>query len=159
MKTITTIRFTVIITFLFLIVMPLLFYGVLCPLVLLFYRQQLPYYSLILFEFLGIYFEFSCLSTKEYHKVLFENGYICNNIIDGTHNGGWREELCNVQWVKLVGKEEVQKYYKQFNKRKAILIDFGNYNVKYIYAGDFSKKQIQTIIGLIEQGAASRTER
>lgn len=154
MKIITPIRFTVIITFLFLIVMPLLFYGGLCAFV--FTHQQPSYYWFILFEFLGICSEFSFLFNKEYHKVLFENGYIYNNIIDGTHNEGWREELCNVQWVKLVGKEEVQKYYKQFNKRKAILIDFGNYNVKYIYAGDFSKKQIQTIIHLIEQGAALR---
>ena len=157
MKTITPIRFTVIITFLFLMVMPLLLYGALCA--LFFIHQQPSYYWFILFEFFGIYFEFSYLSNKEYHKVLFENGYICNNIIDGTHNEGWREELCNVQWVKLVGKEEVHKYYTQVNKRKAILIDFGNYNVKYIYAGDFSKKQIQTIIHLIEQGAASRTAR
>ena len=159
MKTITPIRFTVFITFLFLIVMPLVLYCVSCLICLLFYRQQPSYYLLILFEFFGICSEFRFLCDKEYHKVLFENGYICNNIIDGTHNEGWREELCNVQWVKLVGKEEVQKYYKQFNKRKAILIDFGNYNVKYIYAGDFSKKQIQTIIRLIEQGAASRTVR
>ena len=73
-----------------------------------------------------------------------------NFIFDGTDNDGWRESISNVKSVELVGKSEVQKYYKQFNKSKAILIDFGNYNVKYIYAGLFSKRQINQIINLLQ---------
>ena len=55
----------------------------------------------------------------------------------------------NLSIDQLLAKEEVQKYFKQFNKSKAILIDFGNYNVKYIYAGLFSKKQIKRIFNLL----------
>ena len=54
-----------------------------------------------------------------------------------------------IQSVALVGKDEVQKYYRQFNKRKAILIDFGHGNVKYIYADLFSKRQIKKIMKLL----------
>ena len=60
-----------------------------------------------------------------------------------------KKENAEVLLTVTVGKEEVQKYFKQFNKSKAILIDFGNYNVKYIYTGLFSKRQIKKIMKLL----------
>ena len=97
----------------------------------------------------GILFEFFALITPEFFKLIIKNGVISNYIIDGTNNDGWCESISNIRKIELVGKEEVKKYFKQFNKSKAILIDFGNYNVKYIYASLFSKRQIQKIMKLL----------
>lgn len=94
----------------------------------------------------GILFEFFALITPEFFKLIIKNGVISNYIMDGTNNDGWCESISNIIKIELVGKEEVQKYFKQFNKSKAILIDFGNYNVKYIYVGLFSKRQIKKIM-------------
>ena len=88
---------------------------------------------------------------EETRCIIIENGTIANFLFDGTNNDGWIESISNVKSVKLVGKEEVQKYFKQYNKGKAILIDFGNYNVKYIWAGLLSKKQIDQIIEILTQ--------
>ena len=96
--------------------------------------------------------EYGCLWLYEENNcIIIENGTIANYIGDGTYNEGWVESISNVKSVKLVGKEEVQKYFKQYNKGKAILIDFGNYNVKYIWAGLLSKKQINQIIEILTQ--------
>ena len=81
--------------------------------------------------------------------MIIKNGTVSNFILDGTHNDGWCENISNSKKIELVGKEEVQKYYKQFKKNKAILIDFGSNNIKYIYAGLFSKKQIKRIFNLL----------
>ena len=81
--------------------------------------------------------------------MIIKNGTVSNFIFDGTNNDGWCENISNIKKIELVGKEEVQQYFKQFKKSRAILIDFGNCNVKYIYVGLFSKKQIQKIINLL----------
>ncbi len=86
--------------------------------------------------------EIMFLVSSEYCKLIIKNGTISNFIFDGTHNDGWCENISNIKKIELVGKEEVQKHYKQFKKNKAILIDFGNYNIKYIYAGLFSKNTL-----------------
>jgi hypothetical protein len=151
MKKIIPAKFVVGVTIFCLIVFPSLAFAFFYVLVDLITVDKLPYYALFLFLVIGLYFELTCLLTRQFNKVIFQNGTVSNYILDGTNNDGWCEELSNVKNVKLAKKDEVQKYYKQFAKGEAILIDFGNYNVKYIYAGLFSKKQIDQIIKLINQ--------
>jgi hypothetical protein len=90
------------------------------------------------------------IASPEYCKLIIKDGTISNFISDGTRNDGWCESISSIQKIELVGKEEVQKHFKQFNKSRAILIDFGDYNVKYIYAGLFSDNQIKKIISLLK---------
>lgn len=114
--------------------------------------DRLPYELFFVFILCGFGMEYGCLWLYEENNcIIIENGTIANYIGDGTYNEGWVESISNVKSVKLVGKEEVQKYFKQYNKGKAILIDFGNYNVKYIWAGLLSKKQIDQIIEILTQ--------
>ncbi|MBR5263754.1 MAG: hypothetical protein IKV50_03565 [Clostridia bacterium] len=94
--------------------------------------------------------ELMFIAAPEYCKLIIKYGTISNFVFDGTRNDGWCESISNIKKIELVGKEEVQKHFKQFKKSKAILIDFGNYNIKYIYAGLFSKKQIKKIINLLK---------
>jgi hypothetical protein len=98
----------------------------------------------------GFIIELIFIISPEYCKLIIKDGTISNFIFDGTDNDGWCENISNIKRVELVRKEEVQKYFKQFKKSKAILIDFGNYNIKYIYAGLFSTKQIKKIIDLLK---------
>ncbi len=107
------------------------------------------YYVIFIGIPFGVIMEIMFLVSSEYCKLIIKNGTISNFIFDGTHNDGWCENISNIKKIELVGKEEVQKHYKQFKKNKAILIDFGNYNIKYIYAGLFSKKQIKRIIKIL----------
>jgi hypothetical protein len=132
-------------------VFPILLYAV--PFIL-FYLLTLgnsivPYYVIFIGMAFGIIIEFIFIFSTEYCKLIIKNGTISNFIFDGTNNDGWCENISDIKKIELVGKEEIQKHFKQFNKSKAILIDFGNYNVKYIYAGLFSKKQIKKIINLL----------
>lgn len=114
--------------------------------------DRLPYELFFVFILCGFGMEYACLWYYEKNScIIIENGTIANYIGDGTYNEGWVESISNVKSVQLVGKEEVQKYFKQYNKGKAILIDFGNYNVKYIWAGLLSKKQIDQIIEILTQ--------
>ena len=114
--------------------------------------DRLPYELFFVFILFGISIEYGCLwMYEETRCIIIENGTIANFLFDGTNNDGWIESISNVKSVKLVGKEEVQKYFKQYNKGKAILIDFGNYNVKYIWVGLLSKKQIDQIIEILTQ--------
>lgn len=114
--------------------------------------DRLPYELFFVFILCGCGMEYGCLWMYEENScIIIENGTIGNYLSDGTHNDGWIESISNVKSVKLVGKEEVQKYFKQYNKGKAILIDFGNYNVKYIWVGLLSKKQIDQIIEILTQ--------
>ena len=87
--------------------------------------------------------------NQENASIVFTEGQIINYINDGTSNFGWAEEIADIKSVRLVGKEDVQKYYKQYNKQKALLIDFGQGNIKYIHVGLFSKRQIQKIMKLL----------
>ena len=114
--------------------------------------DRLPYELFFVFILGGFGMEYACLWLYEENScIIIENGTIANYIGDGTYNEGWVESISNVKSVKLVEKEEVQKYFKQYNQGKAILIDFGNYNVKYIWAGLLSKKQIDQIIEILTQ--------
>ena len=94
--------------------------------------------------------ELMFIASPEYCKLIIKDGTISNFVFDGTRNDGWCESISIIKKIELVGKEEVQKHFKKFKKSKAILIDFGNCNIKYIYAGLFSKKQIKKIINLLK---------
>ena len=160
LKIIIPVKFIIGLTFICLIMFPILLYLVLYLgaqlLTFLFnyiflIRGNLiiPYQVIFFCIPFGIIIVFWYLLTPEYCKLIIKDNTISNFIFDGTENDGWRESISNVKSVKYVGKEEVQKYYTQFNKSKAILIDFGNYNIKYIYAGLFSKRQIRKLIELL----------
>ena len=145
------VKFIIILSLICILVFPICFYliGFLVFYLLTLGNSVVPFYFICVPMGFGILFEFFALITPEFFKLIIKNGVISNNIMDGTNNDGWCESISNIRKIELVGKEEVQKYFKQFNKSKAILIDFGNYNVKYIYAGLFSKKQIKRIFNLL----------
>ena len=115
--------------------------------------------SIVPYEVVFVGLAFGCiieiwfLLAPEYCKLIIKDGTISNFIFDGTSNDGWCESISNIKNVELVEKKEIQKHFKQFNKSKAILIDFGNYNIKYIYAGLFSKNQIKKIIKILTSKA------
>ena len=151
MKKIIPCKFVLGLTIICLILFPLAFYifAFLAFYLLTFGNSLVPYEVVFVVLGFGIIAEILFLLEPEYCKILIDNGTISNFIFDGTDNDGWCEEISGVKSVVLVGKEEIQKHYSQFNKSKAILIDFGNGNIKYIYAGLFSKKQINQIIQLL----------
>ena len=144
------VKFIIILSLICILIFPICFYliGFLVFYLLTLGNSVVPFYFICVPMGFGILFEFFSLITPEFFKLIIKNGVISNNIMDGTNNDGWCESISNIRKIELVGKEEVQKYFKQFNKSKAILIDFGNYNVKYIYAGLFSKRQIKKIMKL-----------
>jgi len=146
------VKFVFILTIVCLIIFPILFYAVSF---LLFYiltigNSIVPYYVIFIEMVFGVIIGIGFIFSPEYCKLIIKNGTISNFIFDGTNNDGWCESISNIKKIELVGKEEIQKHFKQFKKSKAILIDFGNYNIKYIYAGLFSKKQIKKIINLLK---------
>ena len=145
------VKFIIILSLICILIFPICFYliGFLVFYLLTLGNSVVPFYFICVPIGFGILFEFFALITPEFFKLIIKNGVISNNIMDGTNNDGWCESISNIRKIELVGKEEVQKYFKQFNKSKAILIDFGNYKIKYIYAGLFSKKQIQRIFDLL----------
>ena len=145
------VKFIVGLSIICLIIFPILFYIVSF---LLFYilsigNSIVPYYVIFITMPFGIIMEIMFIVSPEYCKLVINNGTISNFIFDGTNNDGWCESLLNVKSVKLANKNEIQEHFQQFNKRKAILIDFGNYNIKYIYADLISKKQINQIINIL----------
>ena len=149
------VKFIVELSIICLIIFPILFYIVSF---LLFYMFSMgnsivPYYVIFIMMAFGVIVEIIFIVTPEYCMLVIDNGTISNYIFDGTDNDGWCENISNIKKIELVGKEEVQKIYKQFNKKKAILIDFGNYNIKYIYAGLFSKRQIRQIISILKKSS------
>ena len=145
------VKFIIILSLICILIFPICFYliGFLVFYLLTFGNSVVPFYYICVPMGFGILFELFALITPEFFKLIIKNGVISNNIMDGTNNDGWCESISNIRKIELVGKEEVQKYFKQFNKSKAILIDFGNYKIKYIYAGLFSKRQIKKIINLL----------
>ena len=145
------VKFIIILSLICILIFPICFYliGFLVFYLLTLGNSIVPFYFIFILIGFGALFEFLALITPRFFKLIIKNGIIENNIIDGTNNDGWCESISNIRKIELVGKEEVQKYFKQFNKSKAILIDFGNYNVKYIYAGLFSKRQIKKIMKLL----------
>ena len=144
------VKFIIILSLICILIFPICFYliGFLVFYLLTLGNSVVPFYFICVPMGFGILFEFFALITPEFFKLIIKNGVINNYIMDGTNNDGGCESISNIRKIELVGKEEVQKYFKQFNKSKAILIDFGNYNVKYIYAGLFSKRQIKKIMKL-----------
>ena len=148
---IVPVKFIIILSLICILIFPICFYliGLLVFYLLTLGNSVVPFYFICVPMGFGILFEFFALITPEFFKLIIKNGVISNNIMDGTNNDGWCESISNIRKIELVGKEEVQKYFKQFNKSQAILIDFGNYNVKYIYAGLFSKRQIKKIMKLL----------
>ena len=145
------VKFIVGLSIICLIIFPVLFYivGFVLFYILTIGNSIVPYYVIFIVMAVGIIIEIMFIVSPEYCKLVIENGKISNFIFDGTNNDGWCESISNIRKIELVGKEEIQKSFKQFNKSKAVLIDFGNYNVKYIYAGLFSKRQIKKIINLL----------
>ena len=142
------VKFIIILSLICILIFPICFYliGFLVFYLLTIGNSVVPFYFICVPMGFGILFEFWALITPGFFKLIIKNGIIENNIMDGTDNDGWCESISNIRKIELVGKEEVQKYFKQFNKSQAILIDFGNYNVKYIYTGLFSKRQIKKIM-------------
>lgn len=145
------VKFIIILSLICILIFPICFYliGFLVFYLLTLGNSIVPFYFIFILIGFGALFEFLALITPRFFKLIVKNGIIENNIMDGTNNDGWREEIANIKSVALVSKEEVQKYYRQFNKRKAILIDFGQGNIKYIHVGLFSKRQIQKIMKLL----------
>ena len=151
MKKLIPAKFIFGLTIICLIVFPILLYLV--PLILFylltFGNSIVPYQVIFVGLAFGVIIEVLFILAPEYCKLVIKDGKISNFIYDGTRNDGWCETLSDIKKVQLVGKEDVQKYYKEFKRNKAILIDFGNYNVKYIYVGLFSKRQIKKIVKLL----------
>ena len=145
------VKFIYILTIICLIIFPILLYIVPFALfyIFTFGNSIVPYYVIFIGMAYGFIIELIFVISPEYCKLIIKDGTISNFIFDGTDNDGWCENISNIKRVELVRKEEVQKYFKQFKKSKAILIDFGNYNIKYIYAGLFSTKQIKKIMNLL----------
>ena len=145
------VKFIFVLSIICLIMFPIFLY--LLPLTI-FYLLTLgnsivPYYVIFIGIAFGGIIEIWFILFPEYCKLIIKNGTVSNYIYDGTDNDGWRESISNIKRIEIVGKEDVQKYYRQFNKSKAILIDFGGGYVKYIYAGWFSKRQIKKIMKLL----------
>lgn len=151
MKKIIPVKFIIGLLIICLVIFPIGFWLVSFSLfyLLTFGNFLVPYYVIYICLFIGFIIASVYLIEPEYCKVIIEHGTISNYILDGTNNDGWCESLLNVKSVKLANKNEIQEHFQQFNKRKAILIDFGNYNIKYIYADLFSKKQINQIINIL----------
>lgn len=145
------VKFIVILSLIFILIFPICFYliGLLAFYLLTLGNSIVPFYFIFILMGFGMLLEFLFLITPGFFKLIIKNKIVINNIFDGTDNDGWCENISNIRKIELVGKKEVQQYFKQFKKSKAILIDFGNYNVKYIYAGLFSKRQIKKIMKLL----------
>ena len=84
--------------------------------------------------------------NRDNASIIISDTVLINNINDGTLNFGWEEELNRITDVKLMDGAEVKKYYKNCRAKRALLIHFGNYNVKYISVDLFTKQQINIII-------------
>lgn len=145
------VKFIIILSLICILIFPICFYliGLLVFYLLTLGNSIVPFYFVFILMGFGVLFELLALITPGFFKLIIKNGIVENNIMDGTNNDGWCENISNIRKIELVGKEEVQQYFKQFKKSKAILIDFGNYNVKYIYVGLFSKMQIKKIMKLL----------
>ena len=84
-------------------------------------------------------------------SIVIKDGRLYNNIIDGTSNNGWIEDIKGIKTITVTSCEQVQKYYKNCKAKKVLLIDFGAYNVKYIAITLFTKRQITQILKEIEK--------
>lgn len=94
-----------------------------------------------------------CIWNNIYHLfVAIDEQSIECEVLDGkSGNGGWVEDLVNIQSVKITTKEECRKIYKDCRSKKVILIDFGQGNIKYIALKWFTRKQSQRILETINE--------
>lgn len=79
-------------------------------------------------------------------SVIITPTQVTNHIYDGTKNSGWTEAISDIVSVELVGRERVRQMYAEAHTRKALLIDFGGGNVKYIAVGQFFNFQVKKIM-------------
>ena len=88
-----------------------------------------------------ILYPISLYQNRESASVVITESSIENYMNDKTLNFAWIEEIVNIQSIVIASREECRKYYKDCNAKKALLIDFGNGNVKYISLNWFTKRQ------------------
>lgn len=86
------------------------------------------------------------LRNKDNASVVVTPTQVVNNVYDGTQNHGWIEERRKIRSVELVDRNRIKQIYADAHTRKALLIDFGNGNIKYIAVGQFFNFQIKKII-------------
>ena len=84
-------------------------------------------------------------------SVIIDKTMITNLVRDGTYNEGWAEEISRIQSVALVDNIAVKKYYYNCKSKKALLIDFGRGNVKYIAMDEFTKGQRKRLLELLQK--------
>ena len=94
---------------------------------------------------------YACVKNQENSSLIITKDKIMNYINDGTLNFGWEEDIVKVRSIKIVGNKEVQKYFKNCRAKKALLIDFGGCNIKYVAVSLFTNKQIDRIIQCIQR--------
>lgn len=58
-------------------------------------------------------------------------------------------EIAKIQNVKVVYRDEIKKYYKDWKAKKILLLDLGDEGYKHIIVTLFSKKQVHDIIDTI----------
>ena len=89
---------------------------------------------------------FVYFKNQENASIVIKNNTITNHINDGTSNFGWTEEIGSIRKITLVNNEVIKKHFKNCKAKKVLLIDLGEYNVKYISASLFTKHQIKRIL-------------
>lgn len=94
--------------------------------------------------------------NQENASIVIQDNRIINYMNDGTLNFGWSEDINDIKRIELVNSEEVKKYYKNCKSKKALLIDFGSYNVKYISVSLFTNKQIDRILKYIQNSKTQK---
>ena len=89
---------------------------------------------------------FIYIKNEDNASIVIRNNTLTNYINDGTLNFGLTEEINKIQKIVLVDNAELKKYFKNCKAKKALLIDFGSYNIKYISLSLFTKNQIKQIL-------------
>lgn len=100
----------------------------------------------LLFVGLIIIGPFVFAMNSENASVIIDESTITNYMNDGTRNFGWTEERREIKSIKIATKEEVQEVYKDCRAKKALLIDFGGHNIKYISVSLFTNSQISKML-------------
>lgn len=88
----------------------------------------------------------SLVKNRVNNSVVFENNAVTNFMNDGTDNFWWTEEIDNIRSAEIVDQSDVRKYYKNCRAKKAILIDLGQGNIKYIAVDAFTNREINQIL-------------
>ena len=118
-------------------------------------RHQYFWRNICIIKYLLLFLAFILLGPLVFFlnlrnsSIIIRNGLLTNNISDGTRNYGWTEEMCYIRKAEAVTQLQVHSYYRSFPGKKAILIDFGKGNIKYIAADLFSKRQIKAILNIL----------